>query len=65
MGAGWKGTPMKRLGACLCLSVLILMPALGGASETDKLRESFETAVAALNKGNIDGFLANIHDKAL
>ena len=56
---------MKRLGTALCLSVLILMPALGGASETAALQESFETAVAALNKGNVDGFLANIHDKAL
>ena len=47
------------------MTLLMLVPAVGGANDTAKLQENFESAVAALNAGDVDGFLANIHDKAL
>ena len=56
---------MKDL-AFLVLSVLLaLTPAFGGDSATVQLQKSFEAAVAALNEGNLDGFLADVHEKAL
>ena len=56
---------MKDL-AFLVLSVLLaLTPAFGGDSATVQLQKSFETAVAALNEGNLEGFLADVHEKAL
>ncbi len=46
-------------------AVLAVAPVFAGDSATERLRASFETAVAALNDGDVDGFLANVHDRAL
>ena len=56
---------MRRSGSLLVAVGLAIVPAVANDSEAEALRESFEAGVAALNAGNVDGFLANIHDRAL
>ena len=56
---------MNQLKILPLATLLVLVPASGQDAATQKLQHTFETAVAALNQGNIDGFLANIHEGAL
>ena len=56
---------MKDLAYLVLSMLLVLTPAFGEDSATAQLQKSFETAVAALNEGNLDGFLADVHEKAL
>ncbi len=56
---------MKDLAYLVLSMLLVLTPAFGGDNATVQLQKSFETAVAALNEGNLDGFLADVHEKAL
>ncbi len=43
----------------------LLLPAPAPSDDVAALQETFETAVAALNSGNLDGFLDSVHDEAL
>lgn len=52
---------MRRL--CL-IAALALTPALSADDAAD-LRASFEAGVAALNQGDVEGFLADIHPEAM
>ena len=49
------------------LFVMLALALTPGASADDAadLKVSFEAAVAALNRGDIDGFLADIHPEAM
>ena len=49
------------------LFVILALAVTAGASADDAvdLKASFEAAVAALNRGDIDGFLADIHPEAM
>ena len=57
--------------AALLAIVLIGSLTLATAASNDEradlaaLRDTFDTAVAALNAGNLDGFLDTVHDEAL
>jgi hypothetical protein len=39
--------------------------AADGGDDAAAVQEAFETAVAALNAGNLDGFLDSVHEEAL
>lgn len=56
---------MTRWASLLYAVLLLITPAPGEDHEAAQLRMSFESAVAALNAGDIDGFLADVHEKAL
>ncbi len=56
---------MVRLFVLAAAWVLISAPSVAETGDTEDLRESFEAAVAALNAGQIDGFLENVHERAL
>ena len=47
-----------------CVALLLIAPG-ASADDLDEIRASFEGAVAALNGGNLDGFLDTVHDDAL
>ncbi|MCY3971563.1 MAG: nuclear transport factor 2 family protein [Acidobacteria bacterium] len=52
--------------AILVASLAAGSPALAGdANAVAAVKEVFETGVAALNEGNLDGFLDTVHDEAL
>ena len=47
-----------------CAAVLLVVPT-ALANDLDEIQASFEGAVAALNAGNLDGFLDTVHEDAL
>ena len=47
-----------------CATLFLVVPT-ASANDLDEIRASFERAVAALNAGNLDGFLDTVHDDAL
>ncbi len=47
-----------------CATLFLVVPT-ASANDLDEIRTSFERAVAALNAGNLDGFLDTVHDDAL
>ena len=47
------------------VAAALLAPSPAAADDIADLRASFERVVAALNMGNLDGFLDTVHDKAL
>lgn len=51
----------------LMLVVVLIVPSPVAADEPElaALRATFENAVAALNGGNLDGFLSTVHEEAL
>lgn len=52
--------------AILAASLVAGSPAFAGdESAVAAVKEVFETGVAALNEGNLDGFLDTVHDEAL
>lgn len=52
--------------AILAVSLAAGSPASAGdGGEAAAVKEAFETGVAALNAGNLDGFLDTVHDDAL
>lgn len=50
----------------LAIALMTAFPSVvAGETATTRLQESFESAVAALNRGDVDGFLADVHENAL
>ena len=47
------------------LTAFLATSGAGRADELAELRQTFESAVTALNSGDIDGFLDTVHDEAL
>ncbi len=47
-----------------CAALFLVVPT-ASANDLDEIRASFEGAIAALNAGNLDGFLDTVHDDAL
>ena len=57
---------MSRLFFIVLVAVAFLaVPAAANDTDLDSLQATFEQAVAALNDGNLDGFLDTVHDEAL
>ena len=61
--------PLRQLALPLLGLALIAAPAAsaaeGDVADVASLQATFETAVAALNGGNLDGFLDTVHEEAL
>ncbi|MCY4598344.1 MAG: nuclear transport factor 2 family protein [Acidobacteria bacterium] len=56
----------KRLTIVITMALMATaMPATAGDDDVARVRAAFEGAVAALNSGNLEGFLDTVHDDAL
>ena len=62
-----RGNSMKRITILIVLAAAIALPfaSEGTTNDVEALKATFEGAIAALNAGNLDGFLDTVHEDAL